>query len=69
MNKYNEKQLEENYNKFIEALKKSFDGERLEKLLHMYSMDAFNLALPTYVSKVTGLYFSFNKLLSVFAIY
>ena len=39
MNKYNEKQLEENYNKFIEALKKSFEGDRLEKLLHMYSMD------------------------------
>jgi hypothetical protein len=39
MNRYNEKQLEEHYNKFIEALKKSFDGERLEKLLHMYSME------------------------------
>ena len=39
MNRYNEKQLEENYNKFIEALKKSFDGERLDKLLHMYSME------------------------------
>ena len=37
--RYDEKQLEENYNKFIEALKKSFDGERLEKLLHMYSME------------------------------
>ena len=36
---YDEKQLEENYNKFIEALKKSFNGERLEKLLHMYSME------------------------------
>jgi hypothetical protein len=39
MNRYNEKQLEENYNKFLEALKKSFDGERLEKILHMYSME------------------------------
>ena len=39
MNRYNEKQLEENYNKFIEAIKKSFEGERLEKLLHMYSME------------------------------
>jgi len=38
-NKYNEVQLEENYNKFLEAIKKSFSGERLEKLLHMYSMD------------------------------
>ena len=40
MNKYNEKQLEENYNKFIEALKEIVSKEiRLEKLLHMYSMD------------------------------
>ena len=39
MNRYNEVQLEENYNKCIEALKQSFDGERLEKLLHMYSME------------------------------
>tara|TARA_B100001996_G_C18649831_1_gene588934 strand:+ start:491 stop:1147 length:657 start_codon:yes stop_codon:yes gene_type:complete len=39
MVKHTETQLEENYNKFLEALKKSFDGERLEKLLHMYSMD------------------------------
>ena len=31
--------LEAKYNKFIEAIKKSFTGERLEKLLHMYSMD------------------------------
>jgi hypothetical protein len=37
--RYNEEQLEQNYNKFIEGLKKSFEGERLEKLLHMYSMD------------------------------
>ena len=39
MVKHTEKQLEENYNKFLEALKKSFSGERLKKLLHMYSMD------------------------------
>ncbi len=32
MNKYDEKTLETNYNKFIEAIKKSFEGERLEKL-------------------------------------
>ena len=31
--------IETNYNKFIEAIKKSFEGERLEKLLHMYSME------------------------------
>jgi len=34
---YTPEQLEENYNKFIEAIKKVFSGERLEKLLHMYS--------------------------------
>jgi hypothetical protein len=39
MKKYTDEQLETNYTKFIEALKKSFDGERLEKLLQMYSMD------------------------------
>lgn len=39
MKKYTDEQLETNYTKFIEALKKSFDGERLEKLLQMYSME------------------------------
>lgn len=39
MKKHNEKQLEENYNKFLQAIKTSFTGERLEKILHMYSMD------------------------------
>ena len=39
MKKYTDEQLETNYNKFIEALKKSFDGDRLEKILHMYSME------------------------------
>ena len=34
---YNEEQLEANYNKFIAAITKVFSGERLEKLLHMYS--------------------------------
>tara|TARA_B110000971_G_scaffold219813_1_gene261820 strand:- start:2199 stop:2855 length:657 start_codon:yes stop_codon:yes gene_type:complete len=39
MNHHTEETLEQNYNKFIGALKKSFTGERLEKLLHMYSME------------------------------
>jgi len=39
INRYNEVELQSNYNKFIEALKKSLSGERLEKLLQMYSMD------------------------------
>jgi hypothetical protein len=39
MKKYSDEQLEQNYTKFISALEKSFSGERLEKLLHMYSME------------------------------
>ena len=39
MKKYTNTQLEENYNKFIKAVESLFTGERLEKLLHMYSMD------------------------------
>ena len=39
MKSYTNEQLEQNYNKFLEALKKTFSGERLEKLLHMYSME------------------------------
>lgn len=39
MKKYNNEQLQANYEKFIAGLEKVFDGERLEKLLHMYSMD------------------------------
>lgn len=39
INRYNEVQLEENYNKFIAIIEKYFTGDRLEKLLHMYSMD------------------------------
>ncbi len=37
MKNYTAEQLGENYNKFIEALKKVFSGERLDKLLIMYS--------------------------------
>ena len=58
MHKYNEKQLEENYNKFIEVIKKSFDGERLEKLLHMYSMDELGpnlLVSPEWKCKLSQL--------------
>ena len=36
---YTEEQLEANYNRFIAAIKKVFTGDRLEKLLHMYSPD------------------------------
>ena len=37
MRNYTPEQLQANYDKFIEALGKVFSGERLEKLLHMYS--------------------------------
>jgi hypothetical protein len=40
-------QLKENYDKFILLIKKYFTGERLEKLLHMYSEEelGFNLTI------------------------
>lgn len=45
MKTYTDKQLQENYDKFIEALKEHFSGERLEKLLHMYSQDELGMEL------------------------
>ena len=38
-------ELKENYDKFILVLKKYFKGERLEKLLHMYSEDELGMNL------------------------
>lgn len=37
MKQKTEKELKENYERFIKILNKYFTGERLEKLLHMYS--------------------------------
>jgi hypothetical protein len=37
MKQKTEKELKENYDKFIAVVKKYFTGERLERLLHMYS--------------------------------
>ena len=37
MRNYTAEQIQENYDKFIGALKKVFSGDRLDKLLHMYS--------------------------------
>ena len=37
MRNYTAEQLQANYDKFMEAINKVFTGERLEKLLHMYS--------------------------------
>ena len=44
---YTEEELQENYEKFLTILKRTFEGERLEKLLHMYSQDELgtNLAI------------------------
>lgn len=39
MIKHTDEQLKLNYEKFINGIKKIFSGERLDKLLHMYSMD------------------------------
>lgn len=43
--KYTEKQLQQNYADFIEFLNKAFTGDRLEKLLHMYSEKELGLNL------------------------
>lgn len=47
MKTYTTEQLEKNYLAFLDALKKSFSGERLEKLEFMYSADelGFNLMM------------------------
>jgi hypothetical protein len=42
---YTPEQLSENYDKFIAGLKAVFSGERLEKLLHMYSEDELGTEL------------------------
>jgi hypothetical protein len=52
MTEKTEQELEANYNKFIEILKKYFTGERLEKLLFMYSPDELGLNLT--VSPASG---------------
>jgi len=39
MKKLTNEELEANYNTFIKAISKVFKGDRLEKLLHMYSME------------------------------
>ena len=52
MKEKTEQELEANYNRFIEILKKYFTGERLEKLLFMYSPDELGLNLT--VSPASG---------------
>lgn len=58
MRNYTEKQLKENYDKFITFVKKAFASqpERLEKLLHMYSEEELGMELA--VAPASGkLYF------------
>jgi hypothetical protein len=47
MRNYSEKQLKENYDKFISFVKKAFASqpERMEKLLHMYSEEQLGMEL------------------------
>lgn len=45
MKQKTEQELKENYEKFIGIIKKYFTGERLEKLLHMYSENELGINL------------------------
>ena len=54
MKQYTVEELGENYEKFLEAIKRVFSGERLEKLLHMYSEDELGENLM--VSPASGNY-------------
>ena len=45
MRNYTNEELQANYDRFIGALKKVFSGDRLEKLLHMYSQDELGVEL------------------------
>lgn len=45
MKQKTEQQLKENYEKFIQLIKRYFTGERLDKLLHMYSESELGINL------------------------
>lgn len=45
MKQKTEKELKENYEKFVKILNKYFSGDRLEKLLHMYSENELGVNL------------------------
>lgn len=47
MKEYTELELQQNYESFISLLKSNFSGERLEKLLHMYSENEYGIRLIT----------------------
>ena len=52
MQKYSEAELKQNYEKFISLIKKYFTGERLERLLHMYSEKELGINLT--ISPASG---------------
>jgi len=52
MKQKTEAELKANYEKFIQILKKYFKGERLEKLLHMYSENELGINLT--ISPASG---------------
>ena len=47
MKEYTETRLQENYDVFIDLLKKTFKGERLKGLLNLYSEDEYGIRLIT----------------------
>ena len=47
---YTEKQLEENYTAFLKFIEDNFEGERQEKMLHMYGTDEGCLGLRALVA-------------------
>jgi hypothetical protein len=55
---YTEQQLSDNYDKFLNVLKKHFSGDRLQKLLFMYSED--NLGLNLSMAPAAGKVFFHN---------
>tara|TARA_B100002019_G_scaffold110770_1_gene95286 strand:+ start:20848 stop:21513 length:666 start_codon:yes stop_codon:yes gene_type:complete len=51
---YTEKQLEENYQSFLNFIEETFEGERQKKLLHMYGTDDGCLGLKALVAPASG---------------
>jgi hypothetical protein len=52
MKNYTPEELEQNYQSFLNLIKKVFSGDRLEKLPHMYSEDELGMNLM--VSPASG---------------
>jgi hypothetical protein len=54
MKNYTEKQLEENYSNFIQYISETYEGDRRDKLLHMYGTDEGCLGLRALVAPASG---------------